>query len=173
MPISKDGILLKLKKLGSKRNIEGMKRFGIQGGEMLGISVTTLRKLKKEIPNNHKLALELYDTGIHEAKMLASMVDEVELVSEKQMDKWVSKFDSWDICDGVCMNLFCNTPFVEKKIYEYSKSKKEFIRRTAFTLIACLCFKRKELKDKDLIPYFSLIKEYSFDERNFVKKAVN
>jgi 3-methyladenine DNA glycosylase AlkD len=71
------------------------------------------------------------------------------------------------------MNLFCYTPFVEKKIYEYALNKKEFIRRTAFTLIACLACRKKDLKDKDLIPYFSLIKEYSFDERNFVKKAVN
>jgi len=85
--MKKDQIISKLKKLGNKRNIEGMKRFGIQGEKMLGVSVTTLRKLKKEIPNNHKLALELYDTGIHEAKMLASMVDEVLLVTEKQMDK--------------------------------------------------------------------------------------
>lgn len=71
------------------------------------------------------------------------------------------------------MNLFCHTPFVEKKIYKYAKSKKEYVRRTAFTLIACLAFKKKETKNKDLEKYFVLTKEYSFDERNFVKKAVN
>jgi len=71
------------------------------------------------------------------------------------------------------MNLFCHTSFIDKKIFEYAKSNKEFIRRTAFTLIACLAFKKKNLKDKDFIKYFDLIEKYSFDERNFVKKAVN
>ena len=85
--MNKEEILLKLKKFGNKKNIEGMRRFGIQGGKMLGVSVTTLRKFKKSIRKNHKLALDLYNTGIHEAKMLASMVDEIELVTEKQMDK--------------------------------------------------------------------------------------
>jgi 3-methyladenine DNA glycosylase AlkD len=168
-----DEIIKELKKNANPKNVEGMKRFGIQGKDMLGISVTFLRKFAKGIPRDHKLAAELWKTGIHEARMLASMVDELELVTERQMDSWVKDFDSWDICDGACMNLLCKTPYVDKKIFEYAKSKKEFVRRTAFTLIACLSFKRRELKDKDLIKYFDLIKEYSFDERNFVKKAVN
>jgi 3-methyladenine DNA glycosylase AlkD len=168
-----DEIIKELKKNANPKNVEGMKRFGIQGKDMLGISVTFLRKFAKGIPRDHKLAAELWKTGIHEARMLASMVDELELVTERQMDSWVKDFDSWDICDGACMNLLCKTPYVDKKIFEYAKSKKEFVRRTAFTLIACLSFKRRELKDKDLIKYFDLIKEYSFDERNFVKKAEN
>ena len=171
--MTKDEILKELKKNANPKNVLGMKHFGIQGKNMLGISVTFLRKFAKKISKDHKLALELWNTGIHEVKMLASMIDIVDMVSEKQMNKWVSDFDSWDICDGACMNLLCKTPFVDKKIYEYAKSEKEFIRRTAFTLIACLSFKKKEWKDKDFIKYFDLIEEYSFDERNFVKKAVN
>lgn len=168
-----DEIVKELKTYANPKNILGMKRFGIQGKNMLGISVTFLRKFAKKIPKNHKLALKLWETGIHEIRMLASMVDEASEVTEKQMDKWTADFDSWDICDGVCMNLFCKTPFVDKKIYEYAKSKKEFVRRTAFTLIACLACKKKGWKDRDLIKYFELIEKYSFDERNFVKKAIN
>lgn len=168
-----DQIIKELKKNANPKNVEGMKRFGIQGKNMLGISVTFLRKFTKKITKNHKLAVGLWNTGIHEAKMLASMIDELDKVTESQMNKWVNEFDSWDICDGACMNLFCHTPFVEKKIYQYAKSKKEFVRRTAFTLIACLAFKKKEIKNKDLEKYFKLIKEYAFDDRNFVKKAVN
>ena len=171
--MSKEEIIKELKKNANPKNVIGMKRFGIQGKNMLGISVTFLRKFAKKIPKDHKLAIGLWNTGIHEAKMLATMIDELEKVTEAQMDKWVKDFDSWDICDGACMNLLCKTPFVDKKIYEYAKSEKEFIRRTAFTLIACLSFKKKEWKDKDFIKYFDLIEEYSFDERNFVKKAVN
>lgn len=171
--MSKEEIIQELKKNANPKNVIGMKHFGIQGKNMLGISVTFLRKFAKKIPKDHKLAIGLWNTGIHEAKMLATMIDELEKVTEVQMDKWVKDFDSWDICDGACMNLLCKTPFVDKKIYEYAKSEKEFVRRTAFTLIACLSFKKKEWKDKDFIKYFDLIEEYSFDERNFVKKAVN
>lgn len=171
--MSKEEIIQELKKNANPKNVIGMKRFGIQGKNMLGISVTFLRKFAKKIPKDHKLAIGLWNTGIHEAKMLATMIDELEKVTEVQMDKWVKDFDSWDICDGACMNLLCKTPFVDKKIYEYAKSEKEFVRRTAFTLIACLSFKKKEWKDKDFVKYFDLIEEYSFDERNFVKKAVN
>jgi len=168
-----DEIIKELKKNANSKNIETERFFGNQGENMLGITVTFLRKFVKKIPKDHKLAIELWNTGIYEAKMLATMVDEWEKVTEKQMDKWVKEFDSWGICDGACMNLLCKTPFVEKKIFEYAKSKKEYIRRTAFTLIACLSFKKRELKDKEFVKYFELIKEYSFDERNFVKKAVN
>jgi len=171
--MSKEEIIQELKKNANPKNVIGMKRFGIQGKNMLGISVTFLRKFAKKIPKDHKLAIGLWNTGIHEAKMLATMIDELEKVTETQMDKWVKDFHSWDICDGACMNLLCKTPFVDKKIYEYAKSEKEFVRRTAFTLIACLSFKKKEWKDKDFVKYFDLIEEYSFDERNFVKKAVN
>lgn len=171
--MNKDEIIKELKKNANPKNVLGMKRFGIQGKYMLGISVTFLRKFVKNIPKNHKLALELWKTGIHEARMLSSMIDLEDKVTVKQMDDWTKSFDSWDICDGVCMNLFCKTKFVDQKIYEYAKNNKEFIRRTAFTLIACLAFKLKNLKDKDLIKYFDLIEKYSNDERNFVKKAVN
>ena len=171
--MTKDEIIKELKKNASPKIIESERYFGNKGKNILGVTVTFLRKFAKKIPKDHKLALELWNTGIHEAKMLASMVDIVDKVSEKQMDKWVSEFDSWGICDGVCMNLFCHTPFVDKKIHEYTKNQKEYIRRTAFTLMACLAFKSKNLKDKDLIKYFDLIEKYSMDERNFVKKAVN
>lgn len=171
--MTKTEIIKELKKNANPKNVEGERRFGNQGKNMLGITVTFLRKFAKKIPKDHKLALELWNTGIYEAKMLASMIDELDKATEKQMDKWVNDFDSWGICDNTCINLLCKTLFVDKKIFKYAKSKKEYVRRTAFTLIACLAFKNKELKDKDFIKYFDLIEKYSFDERNFVKKAVN
>ena len=168
-----DKIIKELKQNADPKKIESERRFGNQGKNMLGISVTFLRKFAKIIPKNHKLAIELWNTGIYEAKMLASMIAEVDKATEKQMDKWVNDFDSWGICDNTCINLLCKTSFVDKKIFEYAQSKKEYVRRTAFTLIACLAVKNKELKNKDFIKYFDLIEKYAVDERNFVKKAVN
>ena len=171
--MNSEEIIKKLKSLANPRNLEGMARFGISSKNTLGISIYDLRPLAKQIGKNHKLALELWDSGIHEARILASYIDEPEKVTEKQMEKWVSSFDSWDVCDQVCSSLFDQTPFVWKKLEEFTKRKEEFVKRTGFTLMACLAVHDKKAQDKDFIKLLPIIKRESTDERNFVKKAVN
>ncbi len=105
-------ILEKLKSHANPKNVEGMARFGINPQNTYGVNIPVLRQMAKEIGKNHSLALELWDSGIH---ILASMIDEYKLVDEKQMDSWVRDFDSWDVCDQVCSNLFDKTPFVRNK----------------------------------------------------------
>ncbi len=167
-------VIKKLESLASKRNVEGMARFGIRPkAKVLGVSLPFLRKIAKDIKKDHKLAQELWDSGIHEAKILASIIADKEKLTEKIMNKWVKDFDSWDIVDQTCMNLFGVSKFADKKIFEWAKNKEEFIRRTAFSLMAVLAVKNKEMKNADFLRYFELIKKYSTDERNFVKKAVN
>jgi len=169
-----DEIIKRLRKIGTARNREGMARFGIRPKtELLGISVTFLRQYARKIGRNHELALELWQTKIHEARILAALVDESERVTAGQINSWVREFDSWDICDTVCSNLIDKTKFANKKIFEFSKRKEEFVRRTAFTLMACLAVHDKKMKDSEFIKFFPLIKKYSTDERNFVRKAVN
>jgi len=171
--MNSEEIIKKLKSLANPRNLEGMARFGISSKNTLGISIYDLRPLAKQIGKNHKLSLELWDSGIHEARILASYIDEPEKVTEKQMEKWVSSFDSWDVCDQVCSSLFDQTPFVWKKLEEFTKRKEEFVKRTGFTLMACLAVHDKKAQDKDFIKLLPIIKRESTDERNFVKKAVN
>jgi len=166
-------VLRKLKSLSNPRNVAGMARFGINPKNTLGVSIPDLRKLAKEIGKNHKLAQKLWDSKIHEARILAGMIDEVKLVTEKQMDKWVKDFDSWDVCDQVCMNLFDKTPFAFNKAMEWTKSPKEFVKRAGFSMMACLAWHDKTTKDEAFIKFFPIIKRESADERNFVKKAVN
>jgi 3-methyladenine DNA glycosylase AlkD len=166
-------VLIKLKKLSNPKSLEGMARFGIRPNKALGISIPNLRKLAKEIGKNHKLALQLWKSGIHEARILAGLIDEVDKVTEKQMDSWIKGFDSWDICDLVCANLFDKTPFAFKKAIEWTKRKKEFEKRAGFALIACLAWHDKEAGDNKFIKFFPAIKKESVDERNYVKKAVN
>lgn len=150
-----------------------MARFGIDVSAAYGVKVPILRKIKKEIGNNHILALKLWETGIHEARLLASMIDDPKKVTKKQFNNWTKDFNSWDICDQVCGNLFDKTDFVCEKIFEYSKKKNEFEKRTAFALIACLAVHNKEIKDNEFEKFFKIIKRESCDERNFVKKAIN
>lgn len=166
-------VLNKLRKKARPDQLKGMARYGIVIEKRLGVSVPEMRRLAKELGKNHKLALSLWKTGIPEAKIIAAMIDEPEKVTEKQMEHWVKDINSWDVCDQVCMNLFEKTPLAWKKIRDWSKREEEFVKRTAYSLIACLAWHDKEADDMKFIKLLPVIEFGATDERNFVKKAVN
>lgn len=166
-------IIEKLKSKANPKNVRGMARFGINPKNTLGVSIPAIRKIAKSIGGNHELALKLWDSGVHEARLLAGFIDEVEKVNEKQMERWVKDFDSWDVCDQVCSNLFDRTEFCYKKAIEWSKRKEEFVKRAGFVLMATLSVHDKKAKDKEFLKFLPIIKRESIDERNFVRKAVN
>ncbi|MDD5749790.1 MAG: DNA alkylation repair protein [Patescibacteria group bacterium] len=171
--MTKAVVIKKLKSKASKKNLLGMKRFGISGAKMLGVSMLEVRKIAKEIKSDHQLALELWDSGIHEARILASIIADKKKINSQLMDSWSKDFDSWDICDQVCLNLFYASPLAYKKASVWAKRSKEFERRAGFALMAVLAFKEKNGQDKDFEAFFPLIIKYAADERNFVRKAVN
>jgi len=166
-------IIKKLKSLSNPKAVEGMARYGINPEKNLGISIPQLRKTAKEIGRNHKLALNLWETGIHDARIMAGMIDEPCKVSEKQMEEWAGDFDSWDVCEQVCMNLFKRSPIVYKKAIEWSGRSEEFVKRAGFALMAILAVSDKKAADEEFIKFFPYIKKESTDSRNYVKKAVN
>lgn len=170
--MNSQGIVKKLKLMANPENVQGMARYGINTKDTLGIQIFKLRYLAKKIGKNHKLALKLYDSGIHEAKILASMIEEPDKVTEKQMENWALKFDSWDVCDLVC-HLFEKTPFQDKKILEWTKRQEEWVKRSGFNLITYKSVHNKKAPDDVFIKYLSIIKRESTDERNYVKKAVS
>jgi 3-methyladenine DNA glycosylase AlkD len=172
---SKDSavVIERLKSLANPANVAGMARYGISPQNALGISTPTLRKLAKEIGKNHLLALELWESGIHEARSLACLVDDPGLVTEEQIEKWVRETDSWDICDGCCLNLFVKLPYAYDKVREWSASPREFTKRAAFSLIACLAVNDKKAPDPVFLELLPIIKREATDERNFVRKSVN
>jgi len=166
-------ILKKLKARSNPKNVEGMARFGINPKNTYGVSIPELRKMAKEAGNNHGLALQLWGSGIHEGRILAGMVDEPEKVTEEQMENWAKNFDSWDICDQICSNLFDKTEFAYQKAVEWSERKEEFVKRAGFVLMACLAVHDKKAEDTEFVKFLPIIKRESTDNRNFVKKAVN
>lgn len=166
-------IIKNLKSEASERNREGMIRFGINPKNTLGVSTVVLRKMAKDIGKNQDLSLRLWDSGIHEARILAAFIGEKDKVTEIQMEKWVKDVDSWDVCDQLCGNLFDKTKFAWKKAFEWPKREEEFVRRVGIVLMATLAVHDKEASNEDFERFFPLIKKYSTDERNFVKKAVN
>ncbi len=166
-------VLSKLKARARPDHVEGMARYGMAAEQRLGVSVPDLRKLAKELGKSHELALDLWKTGIPEAKILAAMVDEPQKLTEKQMEEWVKDINSWDICDQACMNLFKKAPLAWKKILDWSEREEEFVKRTAFALIACLAWHDKKASDEKFIKLLPVIKRGAVDNRNYVKKAVN
>ena len=166
-------IIQKLKSLSDPEAVKGMARFGINPENTYGISIPNLRKIAKEAGGNHDLAQQLWASNVHEARILASMIDEPKMVTEEQMEAWVKNFDSWDVCDQVCMNLFEKVPIAWKKIIDWTEREEEFVKRAAFALIACLAWHNKKAEDKKIIALFPVIIQGATDERNLVKKAVN
>ena len=150
-----------------------MARYGINPKNNLGISIYKLRPIAKEIGKDHELALKLWDSGIHDARLLACFIEDPTKVTGEQMDSWAKDFDSWDVCDQACTSLFDLTPLAWIKVVEWAERGEEFVKRGAFSLIAGLAVHDKKASDKKFERFFPLIKKHSIDDRNYVKKAVN
>lgn len=171
--MTSEEIIARMRSMANPEWVKGMARYAINTERTLGLSMPTIRQLAKEIPKNHELAEELWLSGIHEARHLASMVDRSKWVTEDQMERWVADFDSWDVCDQVCMHLFDNTPYSFEKAKEWARRPEEFVRRAGFALMSALSLSRHKTDDSQLLEFMPIIEETASDGRNFVKKAAN
>jgi 3-methyladenine DNA glycosylase AlkD len=166
-------ILATLKRRGTRKNVEGMARYGIIARNVMGVSVGDLRDMAKKIGKDHALALALWKTDVYEARMLAAFVEEPAQVTAAQMDRWAKDFDNWAICDHNCFHLFDKTPFAWTKIAAWSRRREEFVKRAAFALLASVAIHDKKSPDAPFVKSFRLIERAATDERNFVKKGVS
>ena len=163
-------IIHKFEELSDVDFAENMKRFGIQYVKSYGLRLPQIKKIAKQCGRNHELALKLWNHGYHETYLLATLVEEPEKVDSIQLNDWVNAFYSWDLVDQACINLLRFIPEAIDNIFIWCESDEEFVKRTAFSLIAVLAVHNK---DADFDKYFDIIKEASKDNRNFVKKSVN
>ena len=172
-----DEIIEKLRGMGSPENVAGMERFGIATAKAFGVKAPELKQfaaeVKKAAEDRHKLAEELWQTGIYDARAIAFLIDDPKQVTWAQMDAWAADFDNWATVDGACGYLFCRTPFAYEKAFEWAGEKPEFIKRAAFSLMAYLAVHDKKAGDEKLAAFLPVIEKHANDERNFVKKAVN
>ncbi|HEY8563546.1 MAG TPA: DNA alkylation repair protein [Pyrinomonadaceae bacterium] len=172
-----DKIIEKLESLGNPENVLGLARFGIATKKAFGIPAPTLKDLAKEIKKQtekrHALALELWETGVHEARIVAYLIDDPKEVTEKQMDAWAEDFDNWAICDGACGHLFRRTEFAYAKAFEWAERDAEFVKRAGLVLPAWLAVHDKRAPDSKIVDFLPLLERHARDERNFIKKAVN
>lgn len=171
--MTKDEVLKWLEKKGSRRNREGMARYGIVAPKVFGVPMGTMLQFAKEHGRDRALAGALWRSGWHDARILASMLDDPEQVTRAQMDAWVKDFDNWAICDTVCWHLFDYTPFAWEKIRQWSTSRHEFVKRAAFALMAGQAGHNKTATDARFMALLPIIEKGAGDERNLVKKAAS
>ncbi len=150
-----------------------MGRFGSNPERAIGVRIPKLRAIAKEIGKNHTIAVGLWRSNVHEAMILATMIDDPSLVTEKQMNSWVKDFNSWDLCDQCCGNLFDRTVYGYKKALEWSKRDEEYVKRAGFATMAYIAVHDKQRPDSEFLPLLKAIERGSDDNRNFVRKAVN
>jgi 3-methyladenine DNA glycosylase AlkD len=162
-----------MKKYANPLRLEGMARYGISVQNCMGISAPELRSIAKLYKKNPELAVMLWDSGIHEARILSALVDDPKKITPEEMERRVKDFDSWDICDASCMMLFDRTAYAFDKAKQWAHREEEYVRRAGFALMASLALKRHKHTDEMLIPFFEEICIAATDGRNFVKKAVN
>jgi 3-methyladenine DNA glycosylase AlkD len=163
-----------LEKNQSRVNREGMSRYGIKVDRAFGISMVDLRALAKSIGKDHQLALDLWATGYHESRIISTIIDVPSLVTEGQMEHWAGGFDSWDLCDQCCSNLFSRTPFAVAKAIEWADREEEYVRRAGFVLMAALAVHDKKASDDVFLGFLAKIdSEAADDDRPMVRKAVN
>jgi 3-methyladenine DNA glycosylase AlkD len=168
-----DAVVAKLKRMGNKKTRDGMARYVIPSDKAFGVSVGQIRQLGKELGKNHELALALWETGWYEARMLTAFVDEPDKVTPAQMDRWCKEFDNWAICDTLCFHIWDRTPHAFKKIELWAKRSEEFVKRSAFALLASVALHDKNADDESFTRCLPIIERAASDNRNFVKKGVS
>lgn len=173
MTLAASEILDELRSKADPRNVAGMARYGINPVGTLGISMLEIRRIAKRIGKDQLLAEHLWDSGVHEARILASLIADPALLTEELMNRWVYDFDSWDVCDQVCSNLFAHSPIAVEKAVAWIHREETFVRRAGFVMVAALAVHDKKLADEQFEAFLPLIIAYATDDRNFVKKANN
>lgn len=171
-PAARD-VLGRLAALGSERNRQGMARYGINIARAHGVSMAAMRPMARAIGKDHALALELWDSAVHEARILACLVDDPKCATRGQLDAWAADLDSWDLTDQFCNKLVVKTSMAWELAHAWAVRPEEFVRRAGFSLAAQLAVHDKKAPDESFLPLLELVRQQAADERNFVKKAVN
>jgi 3-methyladenine DNA glycosylase AlkD len=166
-------IVAELRAQADPATVAGRARFGIGPEGGLGVSIPVLRRMGKRIGRDHALAEALWAAGLHEARILASLVADPAHLSRRQMEAWARQFDSWAVCDQVCSNLFDRTPGAAALALAWSRRPEEFVKRAGFVMMATLAVHDKTAADAAFRPMLAAVRREADDERNFVRKAVN
>jgi 3-methyladenine DNA glycosylase AlkD len=171
--VTADEVLARLRALAVPERLPGMARYGIETDRAYGVTVPELRRVAREIGRDHALAAQLWDTGVHEARILASLVDDPSLVEGAQFERWAAGFASWDLCDQVCQNLFRHAAPAWTKAAEWIRRPEEFVKRAGFTLVAGLAVADKKADDERFTALLPDLAAAADDDRPLVRKGAS
>ncbi|OCP18868.1 MULTISPECIES: DNA alkylation repair protein [unclassified Ensifer] len=172
-PTSSAGDIIEhLRAQRSQENLAGMARFGIVTETALGLSNVELHRITRLVKVDHARALELWRSGIREARILAAFTADPKALTLDEARRWAEDCNSWEVVDTVA-DVFVTARFEQVLIPEFAADTREFVRRTAFAMIATAAVHLKKEPDASLLAWLPLIERHAEDERNFVKKAVN
>ncbi|MGY1605254.1 DNA alkylation repair protein [Geodermatophilus sp. SYSU D00815] len=166
-------VLDRLRELADPSRLDGMARYGIGGAHTLGVTVTELRALAEELGRSHELAAGLWPSGVHEARILAGLVEERDRVDAAQLDAWAADLDSWDVCDQFCQNLVRHTPFAWDRALQWSGREEPFVKRAGFATMAGLAVSDKRAGDDRFEPFLRAVAEQGDDDRPIVRKGAS
>jgi 3-methyladenine DNA glycosylase AlkD/uncharacterized protein YdhG (YjbR/CyaY superfamily) len=167
-------ILRELERKASKRYRDDMRaRYGIVTKAVVyGTPVAQLKAIARRLGRDHDLADALWRSGVHDARMLATMVADPVRLTAAQMSRWAKDFDNWGIVDSACFSLFDRTPHAFRQVERWAGAKDEFVKRAAFALLASAALHGHGAQ-ADHLRGLALIERAAGDPRNFVKKGVS
>ncbi len=166
-----EDVLARLRELADPTRLPGMARYGIATSSAYGVTVAELRGVARELGRDHDLAAALWSTGVHEARILASLVADAALVDDAQFERWAAGFDSWDLCDQVCQNLFRYASPAWTKAVEWTRRPELFVKRAAFSLMAGLAVADKRADDERFAALLDPLADGADDDRPMVRKG--
>ena len=166
-------ILSGLKALSSEKYKANVVKLGIPEACSIGVSTGDVRKLAKTVGKDNALAHDLWNTGYHEARLLAVLIVDKKQFSLQEAEAFMHDVISWDLCDHLCKNLLIKLKGYEDLIEKWCDAEATYMKRAAFTLMASAAIHEKNLQKEALDHYLSLIRTYSDDEREHVKKSVS
>jgi 3-methyladenine DNA glycosylase AlkD len=170
--VTVDQVLVELRQSGEPQRVAALKRSGA-APPAFGVGLPALRSMAKRIGHDHSLAVALWPTGVREARILASLIDERKRVTRSQMDRWAVTFDSWEICDQCCQNLFAHTAFALDKAVEWTRRPEEFVKRAAFVLVAVRAVHDKGADDRAFADLLPTLIAAADDQRLYVRKGAS
>jgi 3-methyladenine DNA glycosylase AlkD len=168
-----DDVLARLRALADPSRLPGMARYGIDAEHAYGVTVAELRPIARELRPDHDLAAALWDSGVHEARILASLVDDAALVDDAQFERWAAGFRSWDLCDQVCQNLFRHAAPAWSKAVEWTRRPEPFVKRAGFSLMAGLAVADKKAGDERFVALLEPLAAAADDDRPLVRKGAS
>jgi len=164
-------VLQELEACGTEQNRKVYARHGV-GEHQFGVSFANLRTIGKQHLGDQQLALELWATGNHDARMLATIIADPNAVTDKLLEDWRKDLDSYVITDALT-GLAARTPHCRQKAEKWMKAKAEWTGRAGFGLLAHLAMRDETLPDEYFESYLALIEREIHARKNRARDAMN